>query len=100
MCLEVKCYDYLESEGISLNLACRTSLRTLFLAVVLAAAGCEDKAAEYDSGHSDGYAVGYNTACQIRRTLIEENWSSESYSKGYSVGMVAGINACNARNSN
>ena len=59
--------------------------------------GCEDKEAKYDSGYGDGYAVGYNTACQIRATLITGDWSSESYSKGYSVGIVNGIIACNAK---
>ena len=78
----------------------RGVFRTLFLATTLVAAGCEDKAAVYDSGYSDGYAVGYNTACQIRQTLIEGNWSSEAYSKGYSAGKVAGINACNTKRRN
>ena len=78
----------------------RMKVRTLFLAAALLAGGCEDKAAQYDSGYSDGYAVGYNTACKIRKTLIEGNWSSESYSKGYAAGMAAGIAACNAKNSN
>ena len=78
----------------------RPNLRALFLAAALAAAGCEDKAAEHDTGYSDGYAVGYNTTCRIRKTLINGNWSSESYSKGYAAGMIAGINACNSRNSN
>lgn len=75
-------------------------LNALLLAIVLVVSGCEDKEAAYDSGYGDGYAVGYNTTCQIRRTLIEGNWSSESYSKGYEAGMVAGINACNARRRN
>ena len=80
----------------------RLNLRTLFLAAALASTGCEDRAAEYDSGYSDGYAVGHNTACQIRKTLIKGNWSSEAYSKGYAAGTIAGVNACNAktRNSN
>ena len=48
----------------------------------------------YDAGHSDGYATGYNTACKIRATYIHGNWSNEDYSRGYSDGNVAGINAC------
>ena len=79
---------------------CRPNLRTLFLVATLAAACCEDKDAVYDSGYSDGYAVGYNTTCQIGVTLIEGDWSSDGYSEGYSVGVIAGINACNANQQN
>ena len=61
---------------------------------LVALAGCDDKAAKYDSGRADGYAVGYNTACQLRATLITGDWSSEAYSKGYAAGVTAGITAC------
>ena len=76
--------------------------KAFLFAIILMVSGCEDKDAAHSSGYKDGYAVGYNTACQIRKTLINGDWSSESYSKGYQAGMVDGINACNAtrRNSN
>ena len=65
------------------------------MVATLVVAGCEDRKAEHDSGYADGYTVGYNTACQIRQTLIDGNWSSEAYSTGYAAGMTAGIDACN-----
>ena len=43
-----------------------------------------------------GYAVGYNTACEIRATFIEDDYGNESYSRGYADGQPNGIMACNA----
>ncbi len=57
--------------------------------------GCANSEASYDSGYSDGYAVGYNTACQIRATMIEGDWDSAEYSRGYADGQTAGTIACN-----
>jgi len=54
----------------------------------------------YDVGYDDGYASGYNTACEIRTTLIEGDWGNEHYSRGYSEGQTAGINACNQEKQN
>lgn len=66
------------------------------LLAALVLAGCEDSDAAYDRGYSDGYAVGYNTACEIRATLIEGDWSNSNYSRGYADGQTAGTIACNA----
>ena len=57
----------------------------------LSACSSEDK---YDVGYDDGYASGYNTTCKIRATLIEGDWDSESYSKGYKAGYQQGSLAC------
>lgn len=73
----------------------------LVLAVAFAMASCgglsggEDEEA-YDRGYSDGYAVGYNTTCEIRATMIEGDWSDEDYSRGYAEGQTEGTIACNA----
>lgn len=64
-------------------------------AFALAACGGVDEDA-YDSGYSDGYAVGYNTTCEIRATIIEGDWSNEDYSRGYADGQTDGTIACNA----
>lgn len=37
--------------------------------MVLALAACGDGLGE-DEGYKDGYAVGYNTACEIRATMV------------------------------
>lgn len=66
------------------------------LAFAVALLGCEDADEAYDRGYNDGYAVGYNTACEIRATLIDGDWASANYSRGYSDGQTDGIIACNA----
>ena len=62
---------------------------------LIALAGCGDPEERYDAGYGDGYAVGYNTACQIRATMIEGAFDNADYSRGYSVGQTDGIIACN-----
>ena len=62
--------------------------------MLLTVTSCEDATARYETGYNDGYAVGYNTACKIRTTQIEGDWSNEAYSKGYAAGVTDGINAC------
>jgi len=64
------------------------------LAVVLS--GCDDAEDRYDVGYDDGYAVGYNTACEIRATLIEGDFDNSDYARGYAEGQTDGIMACNA----
>ena len=59
-------------------------------------AGCSDRAEREDVGFDDGYAVGYNTACEIRATLIEGDFKSDAYAKAYARGIEAGIAACQA----
>lgn len=48
----------------------------------------------YDRGHSDGYAVGYNTTCEIRTTLISGDWEIKGYKPGYDNGYQAGAEQC------
>ncbi len=75
-------------------------MKDLFTMVIIIATiglfGCGSASSEktYDVGHSDGYAVGYNTTCKIRATLIYGHWDSAEYSEGYAAGMSAGTIAC------
>jgi len=72
-----------------------TATICLTIAVLLGSAGCgESSDASYQRGYSDGYAVGYNTACKIRATLIAGDWDNKHYSRGYSAGSTSGIVAC------
>lgn len=65
--------------------------------MLLSLTGCGGVDEEaYDRGYSDGYAVGYNTTCEIRATMIEGDWSDEDYSRGYAEGQTEGTIACNA----
>ena len=54
-----------------------TRLFSIF-AVLLMLSGCigEDADERLDAGYSDGYAVGYNTECKIRTTLIEGDFDN------------------------
>lgn len=70
-------------------------LSALVLMGILALSACTDAEERYDVGHSDGYAVGYNTACEIRATLIEGDFDNNDYSRGYAQGQTDGIIACN-----
>ena len=58
--------------------------------------GCigEDADERLDAGYSDGYAVGYNTECKIRATLIEGDFDNADYSRGYYAGLADGAAAC------
>jgi len=58
--------------------------------------GCDDSDERYNVGYSDGYAVGYNTACQIRATLVEGDYGNADYARGFAYGQTDGIIACNA----
>ena len=78
--------------------------RLKYLAVLmslLALTGCGDGAEKeaakrQNTGYGDGYAVGYNTACEIRATMIEGAWDDKNYSRGYAKGIEAGIIDCNS----
>jgi hypothetical protein len=61
------------------------------LALILS--GC-DSTDWTDVGYSDGYAVGYNTTCNIRATLIEGKWDNSDYSEAYYAGYEDGERAC------
>lgn len=62
---------------------------------VLLLAACESGDEAYDRGYDDGFAVGYNTACEIRATMIAGDWSNADYSRGYADGQTDGTVACN-----
>ena len=68
----------------------------LFL-ISLTLSSCIDRAdpdERFDVGYSDGYAVGYNTECKIRATLIEGDFDNADYSRGYYLGLSDGATAC------
>lgn len=65
------------------------------MTLILSACGGTDEEA-YDRGYGDGYAVGYNTACEIRATMVAGDWSDEDYSRGYADGQTDGTIACNS----
>jgi hypothetical protein len=56
---------------------------------------CDDPDERYDAGYGDGYAVGFNTACEIRATLIGGDFGNEDYALGYADGVTEGIIDCN-----
>lgn len=66
---------------------------SLICAVAISACGPnpEERA---NVGYDDGYAVGYNTTCKIRSTLIEGDWDNEDYSDAYKRGYADGAAAC------
>ena len=55
----------------------------LAVIMIVALSGCiEDSDERFDVGYDDGYALGYNTECKIRATLIEGDFGSKHYSRG------------------
>jgi len=63
--------------------------------LVLLLQGCGPSSDErYDVGYDDGYAVGYNTTCKIRATMVEGDWKNEAYSNGYEEGYADGEREC------
>lgn len=69
--------------------------KTLFFTLaVLALSSCTDSEERESAGRSDGYAVGYNTTCEIRATLVEGDWDDPDYSRGYNEGYAEGARAC------
>ena len=67
--------------------------RSISTVVVIAGlVACGEPPKGYDSGFSDGYAVGFNSVCYPKRTnIIWGDWDSEHYSAGYSDGKSSGI---------
>ena len=63
--------------------------------MIVVQSGCDEvRDGRVDVGYNDGYAVGYNTECKIRATLIEGDFDSEHYSRGYNSGLYDGAKAC------
>jgi len=72
-------------------------LTTVLLLLILIY--CSDPDERLDVGYDDGYAVGFNTTCKIRATLIEGDWDNQHYKRGYHAGYRAGSIACrNSKN--
>ena len=87
----------MSSKTLSKNLSSPISVLRLVLMsayVLLSACIGADPDERFDAGYSDGYAVGYNTECKIRATLVERDWEDPDYSSGYSQGLIAGADAC------
>jgi hypothetical protein len=61
---------------------------------ITALAGFGTTPKTFDQGYSDGYAVGYNTTCQVRGTYLNGDWDSRPYRHGYRSGLRAGVRAC------
>lgn len=80
------------SNNVEMRILSRTLTCTI-VAFVLTACDKKSKLG-YDEGRSDGYAVGYNTTCQIRTTLIAGEWDNEEYSRGYRDGYAVGALDC------
>ena len=67
----------------------------LAVIMIVVLSGCiEDSDERFDVGYDDGYAVGYKTECKIRATLIEGDFGSEHYFRGYNSGLYDGATAC------
>ena len=68
----------------------------IIIPLIGALSGCieDDSDERLDAGYSDGYAVGYNTECKIRATLIEGDFDNADYSRGYYAGLTDGAAAC------
>ena len=70
-------------------------MRVVALAVpALILSSCTDPDERYDVGYDDGYAVGYNSTCEIRTTLIEGDFDNSHYQRGYDDGYRAGSEDC------
>ena len=70
-------------------------MKTFILMVVsFSIISCADPKELYDAGYGDGFAVGYNTTCEIRTTLVEGHWENKDYARGYRIGNEAGSLAC------
>ena len=65
-------------------------------ALWLTLAACSNAEEHADVGYDDGYAVGYNTACEIRATLIDGEFENKHYAAAFARGQSDGIVACQA----
>ena len=63
---------------------------TALLIVAVSMVSCSNSDKNYRSGYNDGSAVGYNSACDIRRTLIYGDFNNNDYADG----VVDGIANC------
>lgn len=73
----------------------RYALTTIALVAACCTTGCSSAEKDYAEGMDDGFATGYNTACEIRATFVRGDWNNPDYSRGYAIGQERGIAACN-----
>jgi hypothetical protein len=50
---------------------------------------CDDGKDWASAGYQDGYASTFNTACNIRQSLIHAKWDNPKYAEGYARGSSA-----------
>ncbi len=82
---------------LSVNMKNFNSSMFFFIWAAFFTSGCGDSSYTTDwadVGYSDGYAVGYNTTCNIRATLIEGKWDNSDYSEAYYAGYKDGERDC------
>ena len=71
------------------------SVIAIFLSFLISGCGDSSFTTDWaDVGYSDGYAVGYNTTCNIRATLVEGKWDNKKYMEAYNDGYADGAAAC------
>lgn len=50
---------------------------------------------ERSKGYDDGYAVGYNTTCNLKQVATSGHFLIPTYSSAFAEGVIAGIISCN-----
>lgn len=64
-------------------------MRYFIVGATLFLVACDDVKDWESAGYQDGYAATFNTACNIRSTMIHGKWDNAKYSRGYSRGASA-----------
>ena len=54
-------------------------MKKFLIILSFALLSCADPDERLDVGYSDGYAVGFNTTCIIRATLVEGDWKNKDW---------------------
>ena len=72
------------------------TIRVIFVATIsfILISCSESSDSAYNRGYDDGYAVGYNSTCNIRSTMVSGDWDNKHYSEGYADGTIDGSRAC------
>lgn len=69
-------------------------MKIVLIILSLVLISCADPEERLDVGASDGYAVGFNSTCKIRSTLIDGDFDNKDYKRGYESGYREGVIAC------
>ena len=72
----------------------RALISVFILTFLVACDSSDSDSVRYEKGYDDGYAVGYNAACEIRLTVVEGDWEDENYSNAYEDGHYDGQQDC------